>query len=132
MVEKKWKTGQMGNPRKWKKWKNGNMEKLKKTTKFRNLPTKYFTRKNLCFTSRPKNGKPEKWKIPKKWKNEKNEKLMFLSGTLPAGPFFFFWKNTFPVKILLSPSKSYFPCRNRNFPCQNRNFPWRNQNFSFK
>ena len=30
---------------------------------------------------------------------------------------------TFPVKILLSSSKSYFPRQNRNFPIQNLTFP---------
>ena len=42
------------------KWKKGQMEKTEKNPKFQNLPTKYFIRKNLCFTSRPKMGNPEK------------------------------------------------------------------------
>ena len=71
-----------------KKPGKGTHGKTEKNTKFQNLPTKYFIRKNICFTSRPKNEKPEKQKTNEKWKNEKMEKLMFLSGTLPAGAFF--------------------------------------------
>ena len=81
----------------------------------------------------PKNEKSQKWK-----KKRKMKKLMFLSGTLPAGAFFFVKKNifrqnlTFPVKIETFPVKILLCRQNRNFPWRNRNFPWRNRNLSFQ
>ena len=66
----KWKKNEKWKIRKMKKWKNW------KTPKFQNLPTKYFIRKNLCFTSRPKKWKARKNENPEneKQKNEKKEK----------------------------------------------------------
>ena len=68
---------------------------------------------------------PEKCKNPKNEKTKKCKKLMFLSGTLPAGAFFCMKKN-------ISPSKSHFFRQNFTFPVKIETFPDKIETFPDK
>ena len=74
----------------------------------------------------PKNDKFRKMKRRTNWKKSSSCRVR-----CPQGPFFC-EKRHFPVKILLSPSKSYFPCQNLTFPVKIETFPNKIETFHSK